>query len=181
MQDKGRRLQTKTMTSQGSRVNKIVKVINHLCILNSCLDTRFVPALKLWMLHNCKDITNKRLEIKSRKKKKKEELTKNNWKDNTPRLGALYQWSNLGTSPQKSLESLPSIPRHKKVPRLLVREGWRKIHDDPRLPNLGHEFVVLIFLGLLQAVQVNELVQPNLVSLSDDHPNLHITKAMDLA
>ena len=90
-QDEGRRLQTKTMTSQGSRVNKIVKVINHLCVLNSCLDTRFVPALKLWMLHNCKDITNKRLEIKSRKKKKKEELTKNNRKDNTPRLGALYQ------------------------------------------------------------------------------------------
>ena len=71
MQDEGRRLQTKTMTSQGSRVNKIVKVINRLCVLNGCLDTRFVPALKLWMLHNCKDITNKRLETNQGRRRKK--------------------------------------------------------------------------------------------------------------
>ena len=72
-------------------------------------------------------------------------------------------------------ESLPSIHRHKKVPRFPISEGWRKIRDDPCLSDSRHKLVVPILLGLLQTVQVNELVQPDCVSLSDNHPYLHTT------
>ena len=38
---------------------------------------------------------------------------------------------------------------------------------------LVFKLVVPILLGLLQTIQVNKLVQPNHVTFSDNHPNLH--------
>lgn len=57
---------------------------------------------------------------------------------------------------------------------LPVFEGRGQVNDDPSLLVLGHKLVVIVFLGLLQTVQIGEFVHLNHISLYGLQPNLHI-------
>ena len=98
-QNEGGRLETKTMMSQGSWVDQVAKIINRLRILYSCLYATPVPAFELWTFLNYTDAANKRLVTNQGKRRRRKNLQKD-----TPRLGALQRWNNLGTSPQNLSE-----------------------------------------------------------------------------
>ena len=65
------------MTSQGSRMDQVIKVINRLGVLGSCFYMPFVPALKLWMLLHCVGTINKKVSQKKKGRvKRREGITK---------------------------------------------------------------------------------------------------------
>ena len=57
------------MTSQGSRMDQVIKVINRLSVLGSYFYAPFVPALKLWTLLHYTGTINKKVSQKKRKSK----------------------------------------------------------------------------------------------------------------
>ena len=61
------------MTSQGSRMDQVIKVINRLSVLGSYFYAPFVPALKLWTLLHYTGTINKKVSQKKKKRKSKEE------------------------------------------------------------------------------------------------------------
>ena len=76
MRVEGGRLWTKAVTSQSSRIDQIIEVINRLSVLSGSIDALLVPALELWTLLNCTDATNKEVSNKPREKKKEKGLAK---------------------------------------------------------------------------------------------------------
>ena len=76
MRVEGGRLWTKAVTSQSSRIDQIIEVVNRLSVLSGSIDALLVPALELWTLLNCTDATNKEVSNKPREKKKEKGLAK---------------------------------------------------------------------------------------------------------
>lgn len=74
------------------------------------------------------------------------------------------------TLPRRVSQSSPDIEKL----GLPVFEGRGQVNDDPSLLVLGHKLVVIVFLGLLQTVQIGEFVHLNHISLCGLQPNFHI-------
>ena len=61
VQDIRGRLWTQAMTSQGSRINQVIKVVNRLSVFSRCFYVSLVSSLELWTLLNCPDTTNRKV------------------------------------------------------------------------------------------------------------------------
>ena len=89
--------------SQSSGIDEVVKVVDHLYVLSGHLDTLLISALKLRVLLNCERTRQTKVSDESGLRRK---TIKKQVADDAPKFGDLHRRSNLGTSPQKSLESV---------------------------------------------------------------------------
>ena len=76
-------------------------------------------------------------------------IKRRNIEANTPRQGVSHRHNNLGTSPQKLSDKVSQpLPDTKKISRLPITKGRRKVDNETRLPILGYKFVIPKFLRL---------------------------------
>lgn len=54
VQDEGGRLQTKEITSQSLRIDKVIKIVDRLCVFSGRLDALFISTLEPRVLLNYK-------------------------------------------------------------------------------------------------------------------------------
>jgi len=87
--------------------------------------------------------------------------------------GLLLMQQPRDVPPKVIRKGLPTITRHKEIPRLPITEGRWEVDNETRLSILGHELIIPKLLGLFLVVEVDELIERDHILVSYGCPNHH--------
>ena len=135
------------MTSKGTGINKLFKILDRPCVSNCRLDPFIKLALMVWTLFHCKR-QNTRIRIMTKIKEKKRRKREHLLKSKRTKQRGLPPAQQPRDVPSKVIKKcLPIVARHKKISGLPVMEGRRKISDETRLSIPRDELVIPKLLG----------------------------------